>query len=140
MKTHAARSADFFADIPGMDELTAIVRAHHEKYNGTGYPDGLRGEEIPYLARVMTIADVWSALTTPRVYRVDATGKSKAFTPQKALSIMEEMADGHFDPELFPLFQDLIRERIAREEAQSTAEAEASAGAAPGQPGGGESR
>ncbi len=116
MKTHAARSADFFADILGMDELTAIVRAHHEKFNGQGYPDGLAGEEIPYLARVMAIADVWSALTTPRVYRVDASGKSKAFTPEKALSIMEEMADGHFDPEIFPVFQEIVQGMIERGE------------------------
>jgi len=116
MKTHAARSADFFADILGMDELTAIVRAHHEKFNGQGYPDGLTGEEIPYLARVMAIADVWSALTTPRVYRVDASGKSKAFTPEKALSIMEEMADGHFDPEIFPVFQGIVHGMIERGE------------------------
>jgi HD-GYP domain-containing protein (c-di-GMP phosphodiesterase class II) len=116
MKTHAARSADFFADILGMDELTAIVRAHHEKFNGQGYPNGLTGEEIPHLARVMAVADVWSALTTPRVYRVDDSGKSKAFTPEKALSIMEEMADGHFDPEIFPVFQEIVRGMIERGE------------------------
>lgn len=126
MKTHAARSSDFFADIPGMDELTGIVRAHHEKYNGTGYPDGLQGEDIPYLARIMTIADVWSALTTPRVYRVGADGKSKAFTPQKALSIMEEMADGHFDPVLFPIFQAIVREMIEEAESETPAEVSAS--------------
>lgn len=126
MKTHAARSADFFADIPGMDELTAIVRAHHEKYNGSGYPDGLVGEDIPYLARVMTIADVWSALTTPRVYRMDASGNRKAFTPEKALSIMEEMSDGHFDPKLFPIFREIIHGMIAEEAAETSAEAEAS--------------
>ncbi len=113
MKTHAARSADFFADLMGMDELTAIVRAHHEKFDGSGYPDGLKGEEIPYLARVMTIADVWSALTTPRVYRVDASGRGQAFTPQKALSIMEEMAQGHFDLSIFPVFQEIMRETLA---------------------------
>lgn len=110
MKTHAARSADFFHDIPGMDELVAIVRAHHEKWNGMGYPDGLKGEEIPFLARIMTIADVWSALTTPRVYRLGADGKAKRFTPAKALSIMEEMSEGHFDPELFPHFRAIVHE------------------------------
>ncbi len=110
MKTHAARSADFFHDIPGMDELVAIVRAHHEKWNGRGYPDGLAGEDIPFLARIMTIADVWSALTTPRVYRLGADGKAKRFTPAKALSIMEEMSDGHFDPDLFPHFQEIVHE------------------------------
>lgn len=119
MKTHAARSADFFRDLPGMDDLVAIVRAHHEKWNGQGYPDGLSGTKIPLLARIMTVADVWSALTTPRVYRLGADGKAKGFTPEKALSIMEEMADGHFDPEIFPHFQTIVREIIANTPAES---------------------
>lgn len=113
MKTHAAWSAEFLYDIPGMDELAAIVRAHHEKFDGTGYPDGLAGENIPYLARIMTIADVWSALTTPRVYRLNKDGSRKAFGPAKALSIMDEMNQNrHFDPDLFEVFRDIIHEII----------------------------
>lgn len=114
MKTHAARSADFLEEIPGMDELACIVRAHHEKYDGSGYPDGLSGEKIPFLARVMTIADVWSALTTPRVYRLNADGSRLAFNPQRALGIMQDMnAHGHFDPNLFPTFEEIAGEIIA---------------------------
>ncbi|MCA9797227.1 MAG: HD domain-containing protein, partial [Candidatus Eremiobacteraeota bacterium] len=120
MKTHAARSADFFRDLPGMDDLVSIVRAHHEKWNGAGYPDGLSGTNIPLLARIMTVADVWSALTTPRVYRLGADGKAKGFTPQKALSIMEEMADGHFDPDIFPHFQRIVGEIIANSPAEES--------------------
>lgn len=112
MKTHAALSADLFANMAGMDNLVLIVRAHHEKWDGSGYPDGLKGKEIPFLARVMTLADVWSALTTPRVYRLGADGKARRFTPEKALSIMEEMAVGHFDPELFPIFSDIVKEEF----------------------------
>ena len=113
MKTHAAWSSEFLYDIPGMDELAAIVRAHHEKFDGTGYPDGLAGENIPYLARIMTIADVWSALTTPRVYRLNKDGSRKAFGPAKALSIMDEMNQiRHFDPDLFEVFRDIINEII----------------------------
>ena len=112
MKQHAKRSADFFADIFGMDELAAIVGAHHEKYDGTGYPNVLKGEEIPFIARIMVIADVWSALTTPRVYRVDANGKPKAHPPEKALAIMDDMANGHFDPHLYPLFREYVQEVI----------------------------
>lgn len=112
MKTHAARSGELFRNVPGMDELVLIVRAHHEKWNGTGYPDGLQGEEIPFLARIMTIADVWSALTTPRVYRLDSDGNARKFSPEKALSIMQEMADGHFDPTFFPIFESIIKEQF----------------------------
>lgn len=111
MKTHAAHSSDFLRDIPGMDELSLIVRAHHEKFDGSGYPDGLGGQDIPFLARIMTIADVWSALTTPRVYRLNADGTRKAFDAERALGIMTEMNDkGHFDPELFPEFREIVKE------------------------------
>lgn len=116
MKTHAGHSGDFLNDIPGMDELASIVRAHHEKFDGSGYPDGLAGHDIPFLARIMTIADVWSALTTPRVYRLNADGSRKAFDPAKAHSIMSEMNDKkHFDPELFPIFTEIVKELQAEQ-------------------------
>lgn len=112
MQTHAIYSSEFFKDIFGMEQVAAIVRAHHEKYNGMGYPDKLKGEEIPYSARIMAIADVWSALTTPRVYRSDSSGR-KAFTMEKALSIMEEMAGtDHFDPKMFPVFRELVQDAM----------------------------
>ncbi|MEW6278879.1 MAG: HD domain-containing phosphohydrolase [Candidatus Eremiobacterota bacterium] len=116
MKTHAARSADFFRNVPGMDELVTIVRGHHEKFDGTGYPDGKKGQDIPFLTRIMTIADVWSALTTKRIYR------TKQFTLAEALKIMEEMQPGHFDPDLFPIFQGIVGEMIAAEEAKKQAQ------------------
>ena len=116
MKTHASRSSDFLNDIPGLDELASIVRAHHEKFDGSGYPDGLAGHDIPYLARVMAIADVWSALTTPRVYRLNADGTRKAFDPARAHAIMTDMnAKGHFDPELFSLFTEIVTEILAEQ-------------------------
>ena len=113
MKKHAAWSAEFLHDIPGMDELASIVRAHHEKFDGSGYPDNLAGKDIPFLARIMTIADVWSALTTPRVYRLNKDGSRKAFGPAKALAIMDEMnGNRHFDPELFEEFRGICSEII----------------------------
>jgi HD-GYP domain-containing protein (c-di-GMP phosphodiesterase class II) len=111
MKTHAGHSSDFLRDIPGMDELAEIVRAHHEKFDGSGYPDGLRGEEIPFLARIMTIADVWSALTTARVYRLNADGSPMGFDADRAVNIMSDMnSKGHFDPQLFPEFCEIVKE------------------------------
>jgi HD-GYP domain-containing protein (c-di-GMP phosphodiesterase class II) len=71
MKKHPIYSAQFFQDIPGMDELTNIIKHHHEKYDGTGYPDGLKASDIPLISRIMVIADVYSALTTKRPYRLD---------------------------------------------------------------------
>lgn len=107
MKKHPVHSAQFFQDIPGMDELTDIIKHHHEKYDGSGYPDGLKGGEIPLISRIMVIADVFSALTTKRPYRKDQEGNKIAFSPSKAIEIMESM-HGHFDPRLFKIFKEII--------------------------------
>src|SRR5579863_7311457 len=80
-----------------------INRHHHEKHDGTGYPDGLQGEEIPLTARILQLSDVYDALTTDRPYKV-------AFTPEVALDLMEEEAErGWWDRELFEAFREMIR-------------------------------
>lgn len=80
-----------------------IIRHHHEKCNGSGYPDGLRRDEIPITARVLQIADVYDALTTDRPYK-------PAFSMSAALKIMkEEVAQGWWDAEIFDQFERLIR-------------------------------
>ncbi|HUN54643.1 MAG TPA: HD domain-containing phosphohydrolase [Smithella sp.] len=109
MKQHSTWSANFFAEIPGMNDLVDIVRHHHEKMDGSGYPDGLRGEDIPKLSRIMTVADVYSALTTPRVYRGDGQGQKKTFQSEEALEIMESMQPGHFDPAVMSSFKKVIQ-------------------------------
>jgi len=115
MKRHPVFSAEFFEDMPGMRELQQIIRHHHERFDGKGYPDGLKGEQIPLLSRVEVVADVWSALTTPRVYRVGADGRQKAYSPEEAVEIMDRMQPGHFDPEIFTVFTDLVRDEKALE-------------------------
>src|ERR1041385_1896611 len=78
-----------------------IIRSHHERWDGSGYPDALRGEEIPLLARILQVADIYDALTTARSYK-------PAFSHNYALEIMlEESQRGWRDPELIPLFADL---------------------------------
>jgi putative two-component system response regulator len=80
-----------------------IIRHHHEKHDGTGYPDGLQGEEIPLTARILQLSDVYDALTTDRPYKV-------AFTPEVALDLMGEEAErGWWDRELFEAFREMIR-------------------------------
>lgn len=74
-----------------------IVRWHHERWDGKGYPDGLKGKEIPISARIVAIADVFDALTTRRIYRNE-------YSPEQALEIMINEEDGHFDPEIFKIF------------------------------------
>ncbi|MCL6515319.1 HD-GYP domain-containing protein [Alicyclobacillus sp.] len=72
------------------DEL-AVIRHHHERWDGTGYPDGLRGEEIPLLARILAVADVYDALTSSRAYRA-------AWPRERALEVIREGAGSQFDP------------------------------------------
>lgn len=80
-----------------------IIRYHHEKLDGSGYPDGLRGEAIPITARVLQIVDVYDALTTDRPYK-------KAFPIRDALQTMkEEVAKGWWDPKIFDQFERLVR-------------------------------
>jgi putative two-component system response regulator len=80
-----------------------IIRHHHEKLDGSGYPDGLRGDAIPAAARVLQIVDVYDALTTVRPYK-------RAFSITDALQTMkQEVAKGWWDPHIFDQFERLIR-------------------------------
>lgn len=84
-----------------------IIRHHHEKLDGSGYPDGLRGDAIPVTARVLQIVDVYDALTTERPYK-------PAFPVARALQIMrEEVAKCWWDPEIFARFEVLVRSSVA---------------------------
>lgn len=83
------------SDIPV--RVLEAVRAHHEKYNGTGYPDGLTRKEIPAFARILCLADIYDALTSDRCYR-------DAILPNKALGVMYGMRDQDFDPVEIQLF------------------------------------
>jgi putative two-component system response regulator len=79
-----------------------IIRHHHERHDGSGYPDGLRGDEIPLTAAILQLADVYDALTTDRPYR-------KASSPEFALQIMDEEATrGWWDRNLFDDFRAMI--------------------------------
>jgi putative nucleotidyltransferase with HDIG domain len=74
-----------------LSEELSIIRSHHEKWDGTGYPDKLKGEKIPFLARIVAVADVYDALTSDRSYR-------KAWTHQEAMKFITEQKGSHFDP------------------------------------------
>jgi len=83
--------------------VEAIVRSHHERWDGTGYPDGLKGEEIPLGARILTVADVYRAMTSKRPHR---PGK----TPEQAIDYIKTAAGSHFDPESVRVFEEVIEE------------------------------
>ncbi|MCR5665265.1 MAG: HD-GYP domain-containing protein [Eubacterium sp.] len=98
MKSHAAegrtiieRAIETMPDVGYLAEARNLAGYHHEKWNGTGYPEGLAGEEIPLSARIMAVADVFDALVSRRAYK-------EPFSYEKAFSIIKEDAGTHFDP------------------------------------------
>ncbi len=98
MKRHPEAGVELLADIEFPWDIRPMVRNHHERWDGCGYPDRLAGKHIPLSARILCIADVYDALTTTRSYR-------KGFDRAHAVEIMvENNATGHFDPEMFDLF------------------------------------
>jgi putative two-component system response regulator len=103
MQKHPVVGERICAPLKTFRLVLPIIRHHHEKHDGTGYPDGLQGEEIPLTARILQLSDVYDALTTDRPYKV-------AFTPEVALDLMGEEAErGWWDRELFEAFRELIR-------------------------------
>ncbi len=102
MERHTVIGDEMLAPVEFPWDIRPMVRSHHERWDGRGYPDGLAGEDIPRSARIMRIADVFDALTTARSYRAP-------LTPDQALSIMRDDA-GSFDPELFDIFLELFPE------------------------------
>lgn len=111
MARHPAIGADIVSGIEFLADAAAIVRAHHERWDGTGYPDALARAEIPLAARVFTVADVFDALTTDRPYR-------PASTLPVARSMILAEAGTHFDPavaDAFSAIDDATFQRIAAE-------------------------
>lgn len=96
MKRHPEAGLELVADIDFPGDITAIIRNHHERWDGAGYPDGLAGEEIPLAARILCVADVYDALTTTRSYR-------PGLTHARAAEIMRN-SPGQFDPNLLEIF------------------------------------
>ena len=103
IKSHPEKTAAIMAPLKRFKAFAEIAAWHHEKWDGTGYPHGLKGEEIPLLARIVAIADAWDAMTSDRRYR---KGKSH----EEVLSIMErEKESGQWDPELMGKFIEMMK-------------------------------
>src|SRR5688572_17561775 len=107
VKNHTILGDDLVKQLEFPDDVRPIIRGHHEHWDGTGYPDGLAGEQIPLAARVLCIADVFDALTSPRSFR-------GAYSSEQALEIMESESGKIFDPRLFNQFLRLIRQGAPR--------------------------
>ena len=104
MKTHVTRGAEILKDFTLIDHVVEGARFHHERYDGRGYPEGLKGEEIPLYGRIIAIADAFDAMTANRVYR-----KRQDF--DYVLSELHKGRGTQFDPELLDIFLKLIDDK-----------------------------
>lgn len=105
IKEHPVRSFEVVSRVPQLRAAMDGIRHHHERYDGKGYPDGLKGEDIPLQARIIQVADIFDALTSSRSYR-------KAFDWQKALGIIAEESGTVVDPHLGAVFTKMIRRKF----------------------------
>jgi putative two-component system response regulator len=102
IKTHPEIGENICRPLKTLQMVLPVIRSHQERCNGSGYPDGLVGEEIPLHARIIGIVDSFDALTTDRTYR-------KALPPEVAMDIIErETNEGLWDPELFKILQEVV--------------------------------
>lgn len=107
LRTHPELGENIVRSIHFLPEGASVIRHHHEHYNGAGYPDGLKGEEIPFFARIISIADAFDAMSSGRPYR-ESIGKEKAMLELLACK------DTQFDPALVDLFIRALEQRPDR--------------------------
>jgi putative nucleotidyltransferase with HDIG domain len=103
IKRHTIMGASVIAQIPDLAEIVPIVRHHHERFDGRGYPDGLHGEDIPHLARIVFVADAYDSMVRDRPYR-------SGLTHETALEEIENNAGTQFDPDISRTFVKVMRE------------------------------
>lgn len=103
MKSHVAHGAEIVRGSTWLTGAVDVVRSHHEKFDGSGYLDGLAGKEIPRLARLFALADVFDALTSRRPYK-------QAKSLEETMAILEDSRGSHFDPQLLDAFEEISAE------------------------------
>ncbi len=101
MRRHPVYAKDMLQAIDYLRPALDIPYLHHEKWDGTGYPLGLKGEEIPLSARIFAVVDVWDALSSDRPYR-------KGWAQERVYAFLREQAGIHFDPDIVGVFLKLL--------------------------------
>jgi HD-GYP domain-containing protein (c-di-GMP phosphodiesterase class II) len=101
VRIHPVRGAEVFAAEPSLGEIARAVRHHHERFDGSGYPEGLRGDEIPLFSRIILVAETYEAMTHHRPYR-------RALTPEEAQRRLHEGAGSQLDPEIVKHFLAIV--------------------------------
>ncbi len=115
LRVHPVLGARILASVPFPWEVVPIVRHHAEHWDGNGYPDGLHGSDIPFAARILSLANAYSALLSPRPYR-------SAFTPTEALAEIEARSGTQFDPAVVAAFRTIASQLREEEEAAPSRE------------------
>lgn len=105
MRKHPTFAHKLLSPIEHLEPALDIPYCHHERWDGSGYPQGLKGEEIPLAARIFAVVDVWDALRSDRPYR-------EAWPDEKALAHIKEQSGKHFDPQVVKVFLDVISSRL----------------------------
>jgi PAS domain S-box-containing protein len=101
MQRHPGIAYEILSPIAFLRESLDIPLCHHEKWDGSGYPQGLKGEEIPLSARIFAVVDVWDALRSDRPYR-------KAWDVERTLNHIQELSGSHFDPAMVEIFMNVV--------------------------------
>lgn len=107
LQHHTIWGAQLVETLPAFEEIVPLIRSHHENYDGSGYPDGLKGEEIPLLSRILRITDSFDAMTTTRPYR-------EALSYAEACKELRKYANVYYDPELVYLFLEVVEEALIK--------------------------
>jgi putative nucleotidyltransferase with HDIG domain len=101
MRRHSVIGEAILLEVPGYSDMAEVVRSHHERWDGRGYPDNLRGEQIPLLARVIAVADSYNAMTSDRPYRA-------ALTPEHAIAQLVAGQGSQYEPRLVDAFLQVL--------------------------------
>jgi GAF domain-containing protein len=101
IRCHSAWGSETLSRIPGLEAVATIVRFHHERWDGSGYPDGLRGARIPLASRIISVCDAYGAMTCDRPYR-------SAMSPREALDEIKSGAGAQFDPAVVAALMDTL--------------------------------
>ena len=104
VKQHTIFGSRILAPLPGLSQLALLVRWHHEWWDGSGYPDGLKGNEIPIEVQILSAIDCFDSMQTPRLDR-------DRLTPEKAYEIIKQEIGSHFNPEIIDLLFEMIKEK-----------------------------
>jgi HD-GYP domain-containing protein (c-di-GMP phosphodiesterase class II) len=102
MKEHPKLGLKILEPVEELRFVLPAVRSHHESWDGSGYPDGLRGNEIPLMARIVAVADCFDAITTDRPYQ-------KAYTPEEAIAILDRLVEKRFDARVVAAFESALK-------------------------------